>query len=363
MLQQTLCTPSGQSMQMHAAIAALPGLAIALDGSQMKRKLDPIVQPIIHPGLQAANGDRQPCIQEIDSEIIQFRPERCVIRYRLQYESATTGRSLTRNVIGKVSQAGEGRQIHRAMTALWAHAFKPEHSEKIRIPEPLAFLPDLEMVVQEEVPGHHLNDLIKRQPQPEYARLIARVLIKLHTAEVDLGRTRHMADHLRRCYPSYTELARACPELSDPIRRIADAASELDVRLDRADYMTIHGDFHMKQIHVADERSWLLDFDALSHGDPAADLGNVIVTLRHKADRLGNVPELIDALIDEYCQVMNPDIAKRIPIYEAVNGLRRACKQLRLEPPGWRMAAQQMVAQALGALDHTYNYSGDRHEE
>jgi aminoglycoside phosphotransferase len=345
MIPTSVLTPTGSSVDLAVACATWPALAVGLAPAQMAQQFMPVLR-YHYPDLLL--------VEVQDLAILQYRPERCVIRYQLALHEDVGNRFTELTLIGKFSQTDEGQQVYEAMSTLWANEFHPRTLDHIAVPAPLAYLPALKLLLQEEVPGRQLNDLIKAQPRPDYARLIARVLRKLHHADLRPGPVYDMQTHLARCYPSHQALAQACPELRKAIAAIVGSTAQLDQQIPASQYTPIHGDFHMKQIHVDADRCWLLDFDALSWGDPAADLGNVILTLQHKADRLPNVPELITALLDEYFVTMDRQIAGRIHLYEAVNGLRRACKQLRLQPPGWRAAAGQMIATAVAALDHPY---------
>lgn len=339
-------TPTGSSVELASACKRWPALRIGLSPKWIAPHLTDALR-VHYPHILS--------VEIIKLAILQYRPERCVVRYDLALHQDTIQPTLMLKLIGKFSQSNDGEQIHELMTQLWRKAFHPTEADRISIPTPLGYLPTLKMVLQEEVPGHQLNTLIKAEPRIEYAQLIGRTLSKLHRSELRPGIARDMQRHLSRCYPSHQALAQACPELNDAIALIVGVASELDRQISDSHFTTIHGDFHMKQIHVDGDRAWLLDFDALGWGDPASDLGNVILTLKHKADRLSNVPALISATLDEYFTTSKDQrITQRIHVYEAVNGLRRACKQLRLRQEGWRQNAGTMVTTAVLALEQPY---------
>ena len=101
---------------------------------------------------------------------------------------------------------------------------------------------------------------------------------------------------------------------------------------------------------MEDGRAYLIDFDALSYGDPAADLGNVLVFLKNKSKKMNGMPELIDVFFDEYFRHMDSSIADRIPLYEGVTHLRRACKRFRFQAPRWKKKAEHMIAAGVECI-------------
>jgi aminoglycoside phosphotransferase (APT) family kinase protein len=109
----------------------------------------------------------------------------------------------------------------------------------------------------------------------------------------------------------------------------------------------VHGDFHLGQVHVSGERAWLVDLDALGFADPASDLGNVLVFLEDKMRREPALASMVKAFRDEYAARSPLDPWARVPIYEALTHLRRACKQLRLQPEGWRDKVRAMIERSL----------------
>lgn len=317
----------------------------AFDTDNMRRVLAPIVE---------AAQQEKVHIHHLDVEVLKRRSKRCVIRYQMETGNGANGRPIPMNLIGKAyraDQASKGERAFDNMLALWGRGFDREVSDLVSIPEPLAFVPELYLLVQEEVPGQPISALLKKDPAPRYMRQLSRVLVKLHSCEFMPGDPFRMEDHLMRCHPKHQVLCDACPELAHDIEFIVQSALEIEKRFSLDTFTLIHGDFHMGQVHVEDGQSWLVDFDALSFGDPAADLGNVIVLLKGKSTRLPSVPFLIDTLLDEYFRVMDSSIAKRIPLYVAITYLRRACKQLRYQRPGWESKVEHMIAQGVACIE------------
>jgi aminoglycoside phosphotransferase (APT) family kinase protein len=119
-------------------------------------------------------------------------------------------------------------------------------------------------------------------------------------------------------------------------------------------YTLIHGDFHPKHAHVDNGNVWILDFDSLKYADPARDLAELFIFLKRteKKKRMSNyIATLRDAFLAEYFSAMDWEIAGRIPLYEGLTHLKRACKRLRLQDEAdWEEKLRLLVEQAAACL-------------
>ena len=73
--------------------------------------------------------------------------------------------------------------------------------------------------------------------------------------------------------------------------------------------------------------------------------------LRALDPKLADVPLLVDTFLGEYFREMDPDIEKRIPLYEAMTHVRRACKKLRFQRPRWEKKIERMIGHAVECID------------
>lgn len=304
----------------------------------------------VFAGMMCERFGRRVLINGIETEILRRRNQRCVLRYAIEAYMPEQLIKFKWRVIGKVYRASRGERVFADMKQLWENGFSRENADGISIPEPLDFSSPLCMLFQEEVPGLPLKTLVRQSPQPEHFRQLARTLAKLHRCPVVPGAPFHIQEHLSRCHPTYGFLALACPELSEAVDYLVKQAHAIEADFYDTAFTPLHGDFHLGQVHLENGKVWLIDFDALSYGDPASDLGNMLVFLRAKARRQPEVQTLIQAFLEEYFSLMNPRIAERIPLYEALTHLRRACKALRLQEEGWRSRVERMIKRGVAAI-------------
>ncbi len=321
---------------------ALHAIENALDKDRMRAVFAAKMQQRFGKNFQVSN---------LDLEVIQRHTYRCVLRYQVDAFDPDRAKAVQWRVIGKVLKAELGEMLFDNMRQLWMNGFSRSAADGISMPEPLEFSPHLCMVLQEEVPGLSVKALLKQSAQKEHFRQLARTLAKLHKCPIVPSRIFKVREHLLRCHPSHEFLALACPELASPIDYIVRRACEIEAAFGDIELTPVHADFHLGQVHLENGRAWLIDFDVLSYGDPATDLGNLLVFLKSKAETNPEIDGLVQAFFDEYFSLMDRKIAARIPLYESLSHIRRACKALRLQEEGWREKTGQMVQQGVTAIE------------
>jgi len=319
----------------------LATLSLALDPEHMKSVLAPRARASVAPDFE---------IEDITVDVYRRHGNRCVVRYRARGRATNGHPAREWRVIGKVLPPGVGAEIDTRMRALWESGFSRSAADGIGIPEPLAYLPELSMLLQEDVGGVSVRNLVKNAPEEHHFRTSARALAKLHGCALPGSPARGVDELLLRCHPRHPFLGLAFPELSLTVDGIVIRARALAERLAPIPSTPVHGDFHLGQVHVEDGKAWLVDFDSLGFGDPASDLGNVLVLLTDKARRDPDLKSMVDAFREEYAARAGTDPWSRVPLYEALTHLRRACKQLRLQESGWREKVHAMVGRAEAAI-------------
>jgi thiamine kinase-like enzyme len=283
-------------------------------------------------------------------EVIQRHTYRCVLRYHIDAFDPERAQEVQWRVIGKVLKPDLGEMLFDNMRQLWMNGFSRAAADGISIPEPIEFIPSISMLLQEEVPGLSVKALLKQSAQKEHLRQVACTLAKLHKCPIVPSRIFKIKEHLLRCHPSHEFLALACPELAPSINRLVEQAYDIEAAFGDIELAPVHADFHLGQVHLQNGHAWLIDFDVLSYGDPATDLGNLLVFMKSKARTNPEIGGLIEVFLEEYFSLMDRRIAARIPLYEGLSYLRRACKCFRLQEEGWRQKVEELVEQGLAAV-------------
>jgi aminoglycoside phosphotransferase (APT) family kinase protein len=179
-------------------------------------------------------------------------------------------------------------------------------NEPLAIAPLVAYLPEARVLVQGEVQGTSLPDVLQNAAADEEAvdavRRTARALAALHRLPVaapphriELGRTD--PERLRR---SAEQLRAARPELAPLVTEVEAGILAGLTAIGEHSSIPIHGD--LKPIHVlfADDRVVLLDLDKFAAGDPMLDVMNMLVILGWGRLRRPGLPALARAFGEEY---------------------------------------------------------------
>lgn len=246
-------------------------------------------------------------------------------------------------LIGKVYEsAAAGNAGFGNLRGLWESGFCAGAPQRVRVPEPCAYLAELRLLVMEHAPGVPLKRLVRRRRAgAAQIELLAEALAKLHRWPPVTSRRVALEEHLReRCASLVEPLIEAFPELADPVRRILERARAAE---ERAVFRLAHGDCHLGQIQLDGSRLWILDLDPLHVGDPAYDLAMVCLKLVDEPLR--------GAFLEAYAGRGEAGAVARIPIHAALIHLKRACKRFRWQDqPNWRESVRREVREGLGWL-------------
>src|SRR5262249_3336319 len=157
-------------------------------------------------------------------------------------------------------------------------------------------------------------NLVKREPDPDHFRIVARALAKLHRCPLPPGVPRGVDELMLRCHPRHPFLPLAFPELAETLDGIVERARALASALAPLPVTPVHGDFHLGQVHIGAGRACLVDFDALGFADPASDLGNVLVFLADKVRREPGLSPMLEEFRDTYTEHAETWPWPRVPL-------------------------------------------------
>jgi hypothetical protein len=231
-------------------------------------------------------------LQACHPEVMRYKPgSRCTIRYQLEYPPSQPGTSNGPPlVVAKTYKGDKGLHAYTSMQALWASPLG--QSKTVAIAEPLAYLPELNVLVQgpifEEATLKEQIRAALRDGSPaalreleRYLDKTARGLAELHQCGVRFGETVTWADELAEIVQRRNHLAKPLPEL-------AELATPLLVRLQAlaAQYPSdpagpAHRSFRPAQVLLHQGEIGFIDFDGFCQAEPAMDMALFLTTVKN----------------------------------------------------------------------------------
>lgn len=253
-------------------------------------------------------------------KILKYKPRRrCVIEY--DFGSI--------RVIGKVFKDERGANYFALQRDLWSNGFGTNAADGVTIPEPLAYIPEMRMFVQERAPGQTLEELVRAADFSAHVRASAAAIAKLHADSVHPPKQYTLDDEVAQLVHLGEEIAALRPERARTNAAQVAAFHAWAGKLPPAEIAPTHRDFYYSQLLFADQRVTLIDWDLFARADPAMDVANFIAHLRFLSlQNFGDAYQLDDAakiFLDEYLHRAKPNAAAflaRVKFYEAATYFR-----------------------------------------
>lgn len=243
----------------------MPQMAVALDVARVR----PLIEPLVGGTLLAL-------------ALRRHKPgRRCLIEYRFGRDA---GGEFA--LVGKVRAKGLDRRAFEIAQSIHAAGFDDRTAATACVPRPVGVVPDLNMWLMERAPGDDFRTALASLGPAEIARRAAEALLALHRGGVDPGRRHSLDDELAILSARLHEAAAARPDLAARITAVEAACRKLAGEIDARPTVPIHRDFYHDQLLFAEPaRTYLLDLDLCSLGDPALDAGNFVAHLLESAVR------------------------------------------------------------------------------
>jgi aminoglycoside phosphotransferase (APT) family kinase protein len=306
--------------------------------------LDPIA---LGARLSAFLPSPPPGSQEVHVRVLRHHAgNRCVVEvtWRRGNESLS--------LIGKV-YARDRSDVYRVMEEIRRAGLGPH--EEFSIPQPTAYLPALQLLLQEKVQGRPATESFLSNDQSERATAAERCaswLAEFHAVAPRIGPGFDLHRHLL----SMELWARRLAGLGEPF---AEKAGKLFKRLQRAaselpsspEPCTIHGDYSHHQVILAPGRTVTVDWDRYGLADPSHDVARFAVGLQRLAlRRLGSMRALdgpADVFLKSYVGVAPWDPSTHLAFHRAAICLEHAKHDVRKQASGWPERAAAALDEGL----------------
>jgi len=241
-------------------------------------------------------------------------------------------------------------KVFQTMDAIQRAGFGSQH--EFSIPEPVAYLPSLRLLLQEKVEGQVAGEVFKsgdEQSQAEAAERCARWLARFHALAPRTGSVTSPLDHLNsKSMQRYSEkIAQRGGSLAERAawlhERLEDAASSLS----SAEVCGGHGSYSAAHVLLAQGRTVVFDWDGYDVADPARDVARFLAALRREALGRGSIRALdgvAEVFIRTYFAVGQPIAERNLRFFEAATCLNLAKHSLCRPIPDWQVKQEKADA-------------------
>jgi hypothetical protein len=238
----------------------------------IERRIIPLVR-------ETLNGQGSDCHVEV---IQNTGTGRLTIRYDFGSENV---------FIAKLYTDELGRHCYLVNRALWDAGFN--RTSRYRVPEPVGFLPDCNLLVMRRVPGQPLADALRGDASVDLvaaSRQAAEWLTVLHCSPLRLGAAEPDWDSMKlfRMAIRLVKAPAAHPENLDLVRDLLHLLEDRITKLPRNRPLVFtHGRYHHDHVFVSADATSVIDLDRCRPSDPAKDAAEFIRVLRLTAFKQG----------------------------------------------------------------------------
>lgn len=194
-------------------------------------------------------------------------------------------------VIAKMFSDHLGSQSFETTVRLWNSGFNRD--SRYQVPEPIAFFPDVNLLLMRQVPGIPVAAALQPDRGHElvgYCCKAAQWLAELHRSSLLFGKVETEVQSLKlfRLASRLVKAASLRRDQLDMLRDLLDAISGRIFALSsRRPLVQTHGRYHHDHVFVSDAATVVIDLDRCCPSDPAKDVAEFISVLRTASSMRG----------------------------------------------------------------------------
>ncbi|QIN81827.1 phosphotransferase [Rubrobacter tropicus] len=314
-----------------------------------------LAEKLMNPPVSALSRDGK-TVRSYRAGVIKTSMSRPILRYTVTGFDRERGAPFRAVIIGKGYYRYDGAETFGFMNRLWSEGFA--EPDRLTIPEPIAYLPEMRLLLQSQAEGKALYDYIDNPGEARGAvRLTARWLAKLHATGVTDAPVLP-PDFEESKLRAYKEmLMQICPPHA---RRVEDFTEHIISSLKALDPRRVvptHGDFQPKNVYVLRDRVTVIDFDRFALAHPARDLGHFVgQSMTMSCARAGSFEAIGPwnaAFLEEYARLAPPGALAAMPVFVARTFMEVLKHKIFLDPaknarllPAWLDECERWLGKA-----------------
>lgn len=268
-------------------------------------------------------------IRNCRPEVLNYKPgSRCTLLYHLEYDQAGAGRGWPATVVAKTYSEHKGERAYQGMSALWKTPLSA--SRTVHISEPLAYVPELKLLVQAPLAEEQTLEQLLRATLLDgdasaytrlerFIRAAATGLAEIHLSGAQAEEIRTWDERVSDVPEQLERIAVVAPELAQAIEPLYEHLQALAAALPLDPLVPSHGSFDADQVLIAGEEISFIDFDGFCMAEPAVDVSHFRAALMDSGMKLIDEPTLRDpAACEAYLKRLDQLSAVFLTQYETL---------------------------------------------
>jgi Phosphotransferase enzyme family len=278
------------------------------------------------------------------------------LRLTVQAREDATGRMEERRFYAKVYHDDGGERTYKALRAMWE---RTGGGEEFTVGRPVAYLDDLRTLLQEEILGTPLRDiLLSGEDATPAVKKAAVALAAMHLDRVPAPRYHRPQNEVAVLERIGRLLQWACPHLGAEVEQTVSTAVE---GLQDAPTAPTHRDLKLDHILLDGDRPGLIDLDGFAEADPILDVASVLAHLTAMPFRFPHLREdrwqaAMRTFAEEYFAHAPRTWRYRLPANRAGALLKVAAGFFRRQESHWPDKIATLVGEASACLADASDY-------
>jgi hypothetical protein len=338
---------------------ALPALGLLTDPERAGSLLETAIRV-------GAPAYRNLQILAATPKVMRYSPgSRCTVLYRLALPAQPQAATWPDMVVAKTyHRSDKGRIAWEGMRALWRSPLAG--SGAVAIAEPLAWLPELKILVQGPIPQERtLKELLlaallsdATRSQHELRESLAKTaagLVELHHCGAPSAQGATWEEELAEVRQVLGRLTAVVPDLDGAADPFLSDLERLAARIAADPALPAHRSFRPAQVLLHNSAIGFIDFDGFCQAEPALDIAlfrtttqdlamSVLPAGRPLQARLAIADDLCEYFLSCY-QELAPISRERVALWEALDLLTNVLHS-------WTKAKPARLARSLALLGH-----------
>jgi hypothetical protein len=293
-----------------------------------------------------APGERGP--GEVQYQMLRYHQNRCVFNVNIKTDGGWESIIAKLFAVDRLDAFNAMQRIHQGGFGIGA---------PFAIPQPIAYLPSLRVLIEEKVEGKQVKGVLLQDDELEQSEAVRRCgawLAQFHNRAPRFGNQvdpRLLLEHVQGWADMVAKFGKPFDSKCESLMK--NLAKALPIK-GTFEYCPGHGSYIPSHVLLNNGRTVTIDFDEFELVDPARDIAWFLIALERyelKYHRpTGFYQRLAAPFLEAYLKEGNKDSLRHLAFYKGAEYLHRARHDLYKRIPPVLDWAEMMLDQALSGL-------------